>query len=157
MTNFQKVIDFNRVFGSIVNNKIDKDVFTKNPKLVLDRLKLIREEAKELEDAVEQQNMKEIIDALTDILYVVYGMGSALGIDLDKSFDIVHKSNMSKVCSSVKEAELTKESYKNDPRYDSVDYKINGDKYVVYNKSSNKILKSVNYTPANFDEMLKDE
>ena len=84
-------------------------------------------------------------------------MGILLGIDLNKSFDIVHKSNMSKLCTNVKEAQETVQWYKdNDNRYDSPSYRNsdNADYWVVYNESTGKILKSINYTPANFSEML---
>ena len=61
------------------------------------RLNLIKEEISELEDAMKTKNLKEIADALTDILYVTYGAGYAYGIDLDKCFEEVQKANMSKL------------------------------------------------------------
>jgi predicted HAD superfamily Cof-like phosphohydrolase len=61
------------------------------------RLDLIREELKELENAMKEKNLKEIADALTDILYVTYGAGFAYGIDLDKCFKEVQRANMSKL------------------------------------------------------------
>ena len=99
----------------------------------------------------------ETIDALADILYVVYGAGASFGIDLDKAFDIVHKSNMSKLCISEKEAIETVEWYKkNSTVYDSPSYRKSEDNkfWVIYNKSTGKVLKSIKYTPANFEEML---
>lgn len=76
------------------------------------RLSLIEEEIKELEEAVEQNNFIEIIDALADILYVTYGAGCSFGINLDTSFDIVHSSNMTKLCKNENEAKETVEWYK---------------------------------------------
>lgn len=61
------------------------------------RLELIDEECDELHDGVDRRNIVEVADGLTDILYVVYGMGQALGIDLNECFDEVHRSNMSKL------------------------------------------------------------
>ena len=61
------------------------------------RYELIREELEELKVALEEKNLKEVADALTDILYVTYGAGHAFGIDLDKCFDEVQASNMSKL------------------------------------------------------------
>ena len=99
-----------------------------------------------------------MIDALSDILYVVYGAGASFGIDLDRSFNIVHESNMSKLCKTEDEAQKTVSNYerlwneKTSP-YDSPDYRRadDGINWVVFNKSTGKILKSINYTPAKFD------
>lgn len=160
-TNFEKIKEFHKTFSHPCENKIQTKVFVENPKLVQLRKALIDEEVKELHDAIEQHDMIETIDALTDILYVVYGAGAALGIDLDKAFDIVHKSNMSKLCVSEEEAFETvghyKKIYENgDKKYDSPAYKLapDGVRYIVYNESTNKILKSINYTPAKFDELF---
>jgi len=158
MTNFQQVVEFNNTFDIPVNDKPVLDIFEKDPKLVKYRMDLIREEVAELEKAVSENDMKETLDALTDILYVVYGMGCTLGLDLDKSFKIVHESNMSKSCSSLEEAAETCNSYKGDVRYDSPEFKLSkNNKYIIFNKSTKKILKNINYKPANFDEMLKIE
>ena len=158
-TNFQKVLDFNKQFGVEIHDSIQKNVFEDNPKLVRYRLDLILEEVNEQKEAIKNKDMKEVIDALSDISYVVYGMGASFGIDMDKSIDIVHRSNMSKMCATEEEALKTVEWYKeNDNQYDSPTYResYNGKYWVVYNKSTNKILKNINYTPANFDEMLKN-
>ena len=76
-------------------------------------MKLIVEEVEELQEAVKNHDMKETIDALSDILYVVYGAGSSFGIELDKAFDMVHESNMSRVCKDLDEANETIKWYKN--------------------------------------------
>ena len=93
MTNFDKVGIFMKTFGQDVKNK---------PSLSTDkinelRLSLIKEELDELKEAVKNKDLLEVADALTDILYVTYGAGHAFGIDLDKCFDEVQNSNMSKL------------------------------------------------------------
>ena len=158
MSNFQKIVEFHKCFGLEYNETPQVDVVERKPDLVKLRSDLINEEVSEYTEAVEQNNFIEIIDALTDILYVVYGAGASYGIDMDKAFDLVHKSNMSKLCTSEEEARLTVEHYRSDDRYDSPAYRKgeNGDYWVVYNESSGKILKSINYKPVKFDSILPD-
>jgi len=93
MTNFEKVGNFMKTFGqevkkkpSLSSNKINKL-----------RLDLIQEELNELKAAMKSNDLLEVADALTDILYVTYGAGHAFGIDLDKCFQEVQNSNMSKL------------------------------------------------------------
>ncbi len=85
-TNFEKVIEFNKCFSHKVSETQYLDIFTEEPKLVDLRLKLIKEEIEELNDALKVYDIVEIIDALSDILYVVYGMCAAFGIDIDKHY-----------------------------------------------------------------------
>ncbi len=93
MTNFEKVRLFMKTYGQEVK---DKAGFSdaKTNKL---RIDLIKEELEELTDAMQDENLLEVADALTDILYVTYGAGHAFGIDLDKCFEEVQNSNMSKL------------------------------------------------------------
>ena len=93
MTNFDKVGIFMKTFGQEVK---DKPSFS-TEKINSLRLSLIEEELKELKDAMKTKNILEVADALTDILYVTYGAGHAFGINLDKCFDEVQNSNMSKL------------------------------------------------------------
>ena len=93
MTNFDKVKQFMEVFGQDVLNRPTMP----SSELAKLRLELIREECEELTVATSAMDMVEIADALTDILYVVYGAGHAFGINLDACFDHVHASNMSKL------------------------------------------------------------
>ena len=93
MTNFESVKKFMQTFGQEVKTSASFP----NDKIVSLRLDLIREELSELSDAIEKKDIKEIADALTDILYVTYGAGHAFGIDLDKCFNEVQSSNMSKL------------------------------------------------------------
>ena len=93
MTNFEKVGLFMKTFGQEVKKK---------PSLSSDkinnlRISLINEELEEFKHAIRNNDLKEAADALTDILYVTYGAGHAFGVDLDKCFDEVQRSNMSKL------------------------------------------------------------
>ena len=93
MTNFQKVKTFMETFGQEVKNKAS---FGSN-KINQLRYNLIKEELDELKKAMDNKDLLEVADALTDILYVTYGAGHAFGIDLDKCFAEVQSSNMSKL------------------------------------------------------------
>jgi NTP pyrophosphatase (non-canonical NTP hydrolase) len=161
LTDFQSVREFNETFGVPVHNEPQFNIFDEDPKLVEYRLSLIREEFNELEEAVRNKDMVETLDALADLIYVVQGMACSLGLDLDKAFDIVHKSNMSKVCKNEEEALQTVQFYKENKDtlgYDSPAYRKSADGryYVVYNESTKKILKSINYTPAKFKWVIRN-
>ena len=93
MSNFTDVKTFMETFGQIVKTKPQ---FPDDKTMQL-RYDLIKEELNELEQAMKTRNLKEIADALTDILYVTYGAGFAYGIDLDKCFKEVQRANMSKL------------------------------------------------------------
>ena len=93
MTNFDSVKKFMEKFGQEVKIKPEFP----SEKIVKLRYDLIKEELDEFEQALKEQNLKEVADSLTDILYVTYGAGHAFGINLDKCFDEVQKSNMSKL------------------------------------------------------------
>ena len=93
MTNFEKVGLFMKTFGQEVKAKASFSTDKIN-KL---RVDLIEEELEELKEAINKKNLQETIDALTDILYVTYGAGHAFGVDLDKCFEEVQNSNMSKL------------------------------------------------------------
>ncbi len=93
MTNFEKVGLFMRTFGQEVKNKPGLS----SEKINSLRISLINEELEELKEAIKNNDLKETIDALTDILYVTYGAGHAFGVNLDKCFDEVQRSNMSKL------------------------------------------------------------
>jgi|TARA_X000000950_G_scaffold109169_1_gene137588 predicted HAD superfamily Cof-like phosphohydrolase len=93
ISNFEKVGDFMEAFGqSVEMDPTWPDFNTRDL-----RLELISEEFSELCQAIEDRDMIQIADALTDLLYVVYGAGHAFGIDLDECFQEVHRSNMSKL------------------------------------------------------------
>ena len=93
MSNFDSVKKFMETFGQEVKEKAEFP----SDKIASLRYELIKEELEELKEAIKNKDIREIADALTDILYVTYGAGHAFGIDLDKCFAEVQKSNMSKL------------------------------------------------------------
>ena len=93
MTNFEKVGIFMKTFGQEVKTKSELS----NDKINELRISLINEELEELKTAIKDKDILEVADALTDILYVAYGAGHAFGINLDKCFEEVQNSNMSKL------------------------------------------------------------
>ena len=93
MSNFESVKKFMLTFGQEVKNKADFP----GEKIIKLRFDLIQEELNEFKTALKQRDIKEVADALTDILYVTYGAGHAFGVDLDKCFEEVQNSNMSKL------------------------------------------------------------
>ena len=93
MTNFESVKKFMETFGQEIKEK----ACFPNDKIISLRYDLIKEELEELREAIDRKNIKEVADALTDILYVTYGAGHAFGINLDKCFEEVQNSNMSKL------------------------------------------------------------
>jgi predicted HAD superfamily Cof-like phosphohydrolase len=247
---FEKVVDFNKCFGSLVSADHNKQLYLSHPNIVSLKYGLVDEEVKELDEAYMANDIKEIVDALCDIKYVVYGMAAAfginsdvefkkyminttnfsdfeivknlnpdinynvknytdnlkntkfknntdksmgdireinanlklatndskfdlmlqelnillyqvnlmgwiLGVNLDEAFDIVHSSNMSKVCSDEELAKETVAWYlSNDERYKTPDYRESEYGWVVFNKDTGKILKSIKYTPADFSTLL---
>ena len=93
MTNFEKVGLFMKTFGQEVKTKASLST----DKINQLRINLIREELEEFIEAIKNKDLQEVVDALTDILYVTYGAGHAFGVNLDNCFDEVQKSNMSKL------------------------------------------------------------
>tara|TARA_B100001996_G_scaffold365152_2_gene334783 strand:- start:333 stop:704 length:372 start_codon:yes stop_codon:yes gene_type:complete len=93
MSNFEDVKIFMKTFGQIVRTKPQFP----DDKTIQLRYDLIQEELNELKEAMKTKNLKEVADALTDILYVTYGAGCAYGVDLDKCFKEVQRANMSKL------------------------------------------------------------
>ena len=123
MTNFEKVGLFMKTFGQEVktNASLSSDKINKL------RIDLIEEELEELKDAINKKDLKETVDALTDILYVVYGAGHAFGVNLDKCFEEVQNSNMSK---------------------------LGEDGKPIYNENG-KVMKGPNYFKPNLKQFLK--
>ena len=158
ISNFEKVKHFNRSFGVKLHDSPRPNIFENEPENVNAALKLVQEEVGELVDAVNEKDYKEVCDALADILYVVYGMGARLGLDMDKAVDLVHKNNMAKLCFNFEEAEATVKYYKEHPElgYLSPDIRYSFDKtrLVVYNKDTKKILKSINWKPVDLTDCI---
>ena len=93
MSNFESVKKFMETFGQEIKEKASFP----NDKITSLRYELIKEEMDEFKEAIDKKDIKELADALTDILYVTYGAGHAFGINLDKCFEEVQNSNMSKL------------------------------------------------------------
>ena len=123
MTNFEKVGLFMKTFGQEV--KIKASLSTE--KINELRISLVNEELEEFKEAIKNNDLKEVADALTDILYVTYGAGHAFGINLDKCFEEVQKSNMSKLSEGGK------------PIYNDAGKVMKGPKY--FKPDLNKFLK----------------
>tara|TARA_Y100000816_G_C25568429_1_gene306565 strand:+ start:114 stop:485 length:372 start_codon:yes stop_codon:yes gene_type:complete len=119
MTNFEKVGLFMKTFGQEVKSKPGLS----NVKINKLRVDLIDEELKEFKHAIQTNDLKEVADALTDILYVTYGAGHAFGINLDKCFDEVQKSNMSKLSAEGKPIYNDKGKVMKGPNYFKPDLK----------------------------------
>ena len=113
MSNFEDVKIFMQTFGQMVRTK---PKFPDEKTMQL-RYELIKEELNELEEAMKTKNLKEIADALTDILYVTYGAGYAYGINLDKCFKEVQRANMSKLGNDGKPIFNEKDKVMKGPNY----------------------------------------
>ena len=119
------------------------------------RVSLLQEELNELKEAIAEGNLTEIADALADLQYVLSGAILEFGLKdrFDDIFAEVQRSNMSKACSTMQEAVATLSHYKQkdgtEGRYEKV-----GDRWVVYRNSDDKVLKSVEYSPARISEMI---
>ena len=119
------------------------------------RVSLLAEELKELEDAIANQDLVEIADALCDLQYVLSGavLEFGLGEKFKALFEEVQRSNMSKACNSEEEAIDTVKFYENSKNTECYYKEVNG-KWLVFRKSDDKTLKSINYSPAKLSDML---
>ena len=123
MSNFKSVRKFMETFGQEIKEKASFP----NGKITSLRYELIKEELDELKEAINKKDIKEVADALTDILYVTYGAGHAFGIDLDKCFEEVQNSNMSKLGNDGKPIYNNKGKVMKGPNY----FKPNLSKFVA--------------------------
>ena len=119
------------------------------------RIALIAEELKEMEVAILEKDMVGVADALCDIQYVLSGaiLEFGLGEKFNDLFKEVQRSNMSKACNSVDEAEKTIQHYKDKDGTECY-YRQEGDKWLVYRKTDNKTIKSIGYSPADLEQFL---
>lgn len=122
------------------------------------RVSLLREELKELEEAIKDNDIVEIADALCDIQYVLSGavLEFGLGDKFVQLFNEVQRSNMSKACATEEEAKKTVDHYQANKNTEAYIVEEEG-KYLVYRKKDNKTLKSINYSPANLKSILVQE
>lgn len=121
------------------------------------RVSLLQEELNELKQAIEDNNLVEIADALADLQYVLSGAVLEFGLKdkFNTLFNEVQRSNMSKACRSQQEALETLSYYKQKDGTEGRYEEING-KYIVYRSSDNKVLKSVGYSPASLEDIIKE-
>lgn len=119
------------------------------------RISLLAEELKELQEAVENDDLVEVADALCDLQYVLAGAihEFGLGSKFKSLFDEVHRSNMSKACKTVEEAEQTIQFYLDKDQTESYYKEIDG-LFLVFRKADDKTLKSINYSPADIKGLL---
>ncbi len=119
------------------------------------RIELLQEELKELQEAVDNNDIVEVADALCDLQYVLAGAVLEFGLagKFRELFDEVHRSNMSKACKSAEEADQTVAHYKLNSNTDAYHQQIE-DLFLVYRTPDNKTLKSVNYSPADLRGVL---
>ena len=120
-------------------------------------MELISEELRELKEAIEDNDIVEIADALCDIQYVLSGAVHEFGLceKFVRLCNEVQRSNMIKACVSVEEAEKTIEWYKKNKDTDCF-YEEKEGKFLIYRKSDRKTLKSINYSPAKLKDILED-
>ena len=122
------------------------------------RINLLEEELDELKEAVENRDLIGIADALCDLQYVLSGAVLEFGFayNFKDLFEEIQRSNMSKACKTKKEAEQTQRFYLKEKNVESFIEESNG-KYLVYRSSDSKVLKSINYSPANLKPILPNE
>jgi predicted HAD superfamily Cof-like phosphohydrolase len=146
-----QVADFHQTFHHPIE---PKPIIPSKERCAL-RVELISEELKELQEAITNNDLVEVADALCDIQYVLAGavLEFGLGQKFVELFDEVQRSNMSKTCADVAEAEATVRHYeaKGFPCY----YKEDSGRYLVYRTADQKTLKSINYSPANIKAILE--
>lgn len=120
------------------------------------RINLIEEELRELKEAIAANDLVEVADAFCDIQYVLSGAILEFGLadQFKNLFDEVQRSNMSKTCKTMEEAIATQKHYKETKDTDSYIEESNGE-YLVYRTEDSKVLKSINYSPADIEGMLK--
>jgi predicted HAD superfamily Cof-like phosphohydrolase len=149
-----QVAEFHRTFKHPI---LDEPTIPDAKRCAL-RVSLIAEELKELEEAIANNNLVEVADALCDIQYVLSGavLEFGLGEKFKSLFDEVQRSNMSKTCKSLEEAEATRTHYKITKGEDSY-IRQEGAHFLVYRTEDNKTLKSINYSPADLKSILEKE
>lgn len=154
LNSLNQVGDFHRTFGAPI---LDEPQIPSEDRCSL-RIRLLQEELDELSQGIGNRDIIEIADALCDIQYVLSGavLEFGLGSKFIELFDEVQRSNMSKSCSSLEEALQTIEHYMKKDGTEGY-YKESNGKWIVYRKSDDKVLKSVNYSPANLKSILGHE
>lgn len=146
------VAEFHKAFGL---PDLEKPIIPASERCEL-RINLLQEELDELKDAICDGDLVEVADALSDIQYVLSGavLEFGLGSRFEALFNEVQRSNMSKICVSQEEAELTQKHYKETKGTSSYIVEKDG-QYFVYREGDNKVLKSINYSPADLKSIVE--
>ena len=154
MSNYlESVSEFHKTFGAPI---LETPQIPSKERCEL-RVSLLQEELNELKEAIEKGDVVEVADALADLQYVLSGavLEFGLGDKFNTLFDEVQRSNMSKACNTHQEAIETLLHYKKKDGTEGT-YKEEDGKWLVYRKEDNKVLKSVNYSPANLLDIIND-
>lgn len=151
MDYIKKVEEFHKTFGAPV---LETPQIPSKERCDL-RISLISEELEEMKEAIEKGDVVEVADAIGDLIFVCFGsiLEFGMGDKFDKIFENIHNSNMSKACDSQKDALATLSHYKQKDGTEGV-YKEENGKWLVYRKEDNKVLKSINYSPANLKDIV---
>lgn len=147
-----QVAEFHKTFNAPI---LDTPQIPSKERCAL-RVALLQEELDELKKAIEDNNITEVADALCDLQYVLSGavLEFGLGEKFVELFNEVQRSNMSKACTTQEEADATIAFYKNKKGVEAYSEK-SGDKINVHRKEDNKVLKSINYSPADLKSILE--
>ena len=152
LDSLNQVADFHRTFKAPImeNPQIPE------PKRAKLRYDLLAEELSEFWEAIEQNDLVGVADALCDLQYVLSGavLEFGLGEKFVALFNEVQRSNMSKACLTEAEAQATVQYYFEKDGTEAF-YELSGDKYLVFRKADHKVLKSINYSPADLEEILR--
>ena len=151
-----EVEEFNTVMGKDWQNRSTPTIDKKDAEFVIN---FIQEELDELREAVEQENIQEILDAILDITYVGLGNGAMVFGLKDKiweAYQEVQASNLSKICTTLEEAEETVK-VRSEQQGEPCHFEPVGDKYVVYRSSDNKVMKSINYFRPNLKQYFTQD
>lgn len=152
MNYIEKVSQFHKTFNAPI---IEKPEIPSEERCQL-RVSLLQEELNELSEAIKNKDLIEVADALCDLQYVLSGaiIEFGLGEKFDELFNEVQRSNMSKACHSQQEAIETMLHYKKKDGTESMYKEVDG-MWIVYRTSDNKVLKSINYSPANLKKIIE--
>lgn len=143
----QEIKEFNLTSGLVPRSDFSDKEFVRL------KLGLIKEETKEIEEAIEANDKVELLDGILDLLYVTIGLAVSYGLDgvLEEGFQRVHDSNMSKFCSTKLEAIASVAAYKE--KGIETHTKQVGSKWVIFRTEDGKVLKSIAYTPVNLEDL----
>jgi len=151
-----EVEEFNEAMGKDWQNRITPTINKKDAQFVVD---FIQEELDELQHAINEGDIVEVLDAILDIAYV--GLGNAalvfgLKDKIEEGYAEVQRSNMSKICSTEEEASETEDFRSEEKGYDCY-YKRVGDKFVVYRSSDDKVMKNINWSEPDLKKLFTQE